>query len=667
LKLAPKHKALRAPIAVLLALGAAGAAGAQDGAVDEIVVVARGGPNRALQPSLTLNSDDIGQRAPIVAADILRSIPFVGVRTNSRGETVVRIRGAEERQVQVFLDGAPLSVPWDGRVDLGALPAGLIERARITSSAAPIEYGPNAVLGVIDFASLSPDQSGLRLAQAEAGSLGAANASLAGGIRSGAWRAVGAASYLRRDGLAESDSGAVPFAPRDGDLRSNTDLESATVFASGSYLPAWGGVRLSVLSAISARGAAPEGHLDPAFDPPRYWRYPDWRFTQATLNADFSLSPDWSFRGVAWLQDFSQTIDQYTDASYSTLDAREFDADETLGARLIADLERDAFGARLVINAQRSTHRQIDTNFASGTASPEAVFRQDLASLGAEFDASLSDTVKFSISGSFDHASSPLTGGREQQDDLTDWAGAAALRWRPNDDWSFAATLGRRTRFPTLRELYGEALSDFILNPDLNPETAVLADFTSTWTPANIPVEAELTAFASRIEDTLGRRTLRIAGKRFRQRYNQAGADARGVEARFAWDAADNLQIEGAVASQNLTSLQEADGSRSALFQRPELQANLAIDVQPTSRWDLRIELDHVGEARDEDASGAVVDLPASTQLNLRAFYALSADQSEAQRLLFVSIDNITDELVVPQIGLPAPGRTIRLGLRLAR
>jgi iron complex outermembrane receptor protein len=654
-------------MAALLALGAASPAVAQGTATDEIVVVARAGVNRALQPSLILDEDEIARRAPIVAADILRSVPSVGVRTNSRGETVVRIRGAEERQVQIFLDGAPLSVPWDGRVDLGALPAGLIERARITSSAAPIEYGPNAVLGVIDFASLTPKQTGFNVAQAEWGTLGAVNGSVAGGVASDGWRLAAAASYLRRDGVAGSDNGAIPFAPRDGDLRRNTDLESATLFASASYEPSWGGLRASLLSSSSDRGVAPEGHLDPAIDPPRYWRYPDWRFTQASLNADLSPTADWSLRGVGWYQDFTQTIDQYSDATYSTLDARENDADETVGGRLVAGLERDAWGARLILNGQRSTHVQVDTDFASGIATPEAVFRQDLASIGVEVDVSLSETVKVSISGSYDHAASPLTGGREAQGDILDWAGATALRWRPDDDWSFAATLGRRTRFPTLRELYGEALGDFVVNPDLQPETATLADLTATWTPASFPVEAEINLFASRVEHTLARRTLRIAGERFRQRYNQAGADAHGIEARIAWDIADNLQIEGALSSQNLSALREADGSTPTLFQRPELQANFAIDLQPNERWDLRLEFDHVGEARDEGANGDAVALPASTQANLRAFYALPGGEAGAKHLLYLSIDNATDELVLPQLGLPSPGRTVRVGFRVSR
>jgi outer membrane receptor protein involved in Fe transport len=69
----------------------------------------------------------------------------VMARVNSRGESVVRVRGAEERQTAVFIDGAPAAVPWDGRLDLGVLPVGLIGRVEVVKGAAPIEYGTNAV------------------------------------------------------------------------------------------------------------------------------------------------------------------------------------------------------------------------------------------------------------------------------------------------------------------------------------------------------------------------------------------------------------------------------------------------------------------------------------------------------------------------------------------
>jgi iron complex outermembrane receptor protein len=643
-------------------------ASAQDeSAIDEIIVVARPDANRALQPGRLIDEEALLERAPIIAADAFRGQPSVGVRTNSRGETVIRIRGAEERQVQVFLDGAPLSVPWDGRVDLGVLPAGLIEAVRVTPSAAPIEYGPNAVLGVVDLVSLTPDETGLRWAQAEVGSHGAANAGLAAGVRRDDLMLVGAAAYMTRDGVASSDGEAIPFAPRSGDLRLNTDLESQSLFAAIGVERARGAARLSFLLADAERGVAPEGHLDPASDTPRYWRSPDWRFNQLTLNADLALSEILSLRGTAWGQGFSQTIDQYADASFASIAARESDDDDTFGARLIAGFQQNDWDARVVANAQTNTHRQIDADLASGTVSPEAVFRQDLWSIGAEFDAALSPSLRASLSASYDHASSPLTGGRAPQEDLSDWASALALAWRSSPDWSLSATLGRRTRFPTLRELYGEALGVFIPNPNLEPEIATLGEVTLLWSPHGGAIDGEISLWASHVEGTLARRNIRVGGERFRQRYNQVGARGAGLETRLAWSPSELIQIEWTSNVQNLTADREADGTRPTLYQRPELQAMLALDVQPNAALDLRLEVEHTGEARDEGAEGDPETLPASTQLNARAFYTLAPSRDRQSWTLYAAVENVTDELVLQQLGLPAPGRTFRVGFRLAR
>src|SRR5688572_19450206 len=49
--------------------------------------------------------------------EVLRQVPFVLVRQNSRGEMEISIRGSESRQTAMMLDGLPLSIGWDHRTD----------------------------------------------------------------------------------------------------------------------------------------------------------------------------------------------------------------------------------------------------------------------------------------------------------------------------------------------------------------------------------------------------------------------------------------------------------------------------------------------------------------------------------------------------------------------
>ena len=55
--------------------------------------------------------------------EVLRQVPFILVRQNSRGEMEISMRGSESRQVATILDGLPLALGWDHRTDPSLIPA----------------------------------------------------------------------------------------------------------------------------------------------------------------------------------------------------------------------------------------------------------------------------------------------------------------------------------------------------------------------------------------------------------------------------------------------------------------------------------------------------------------------------------------------------------------
>ncbi|MCB1843353.1 MAG: TonB-dependent receptor plug domain-containing protein, partial [Halioglobus sp.] len=201
-----------------------------DTRIEEVVVTAAAREHRALPPAAQLDQQQIVERAPFDLKDILEALPSVGIRTNSRGEAVLRLRGSEERQTSIFLDGAPMTVPWDGRVDLSALPAGIINKVRVTASAAPIEYGANSVLGVVDLSTAVTGPTGLNSLQLAAGTENASSASAAANINTGAVDWLLGGSYRKLGGEAVSDRSVIPFGPIEDGQRVNTDLESGSLF-----------------------------------------------------------------------------------------------------------------------------------------------------------------------------------------------------------------------------------------------------------------------------------------------------------------------------------------------------------------------------------------------------------------------------------------------------
>ena len=128
---------------------------------------------------------------------------------------------------------------------------------------------------------------------------------------------------------------------------------------------------------------------------------------------------------------------------------------------------------------------------------------------------------------------------------------------------------------------------------------------------------------------------------------------------------ADNLDLEASALLQDVSSDDESADrlAPSIVIQRPERQANFALRWRPTSGLGLRAETIFIGKAFDMSDDGAISDLPSAWSLNLRAFVDVTELKGGGKIRLTLNADNVADALVLPQLGLPAPGRTIRAGI----
>lgn len=656
----------RFPVGLVLSAAVIGQAHA---AIDEIVVTAAPTRDRVAPPSLVLDHDTLQEIQPVATADVFRNLTGVSMRTNSRGESVVRIRGSEERQTLVFLDGAPLATPWDGRADLALLPAGLVDRIEIKRGVVPLEYGANAVAGAVDLFTYQPESDGDVRAEAQFGTLGAINLNaLAGRAWDNGWSLVAGASRIERDAERIADKSSVAFDPSENRERTNTDMAGGSLYLASAYAADTFVLRASLLHADVERGVAAQGDLDPAVSRVRFWRTPEWRLTQATLNGTWDMRPNIGLRFTGWQQWFDQTIDAYTDYSYSSLQAREEGQDDTLGGRLTLSFDLDRTILRLVSTTQESTHDNRESETTTGDAAdlvpgPVLRYRQRLTTVGAEADVRLGEDLTSTIGIGIDRASTPLTGDKPSQPSLSASHWSAGLRWQPVDDWDYTLTVGERSRFPTPRELYGAALGRFLLNPDLRPERSLLADLSVTHY-ATDDLSLDLAFWLNDSEDTLSQRTVVVDGTSRRQRYNTNGSLTYGVEGAATWFAREDFRVELSAALQDGEMARDDNGERPPLLQRPEAQLRVALDWQANERVDLRAEIQYTGSAYDLADDGSIATLPDATVLNLRGF--VDVGEWWGRDVQFTaSVDNATDALVLPQLGLPAPGRLFRLGIRL--
>ena len=615
-----------------------------------ITVTAPAGRGRVTTPVVGLTDEALLDRQPRSVADALRGLPGVSVRTNSRGETVARVRGSDERQTLVFLDGAPLAVPWDGRVDIGLIPAGLLGGLSVRKGAGAIEYGANAVAGVVD---LTTRQEG-GVAVAQAGPHALKNLSAAGVVPLGGLSLTLAAAHQAQAALPVARLGALPFNQPASDRRLNTDLAATSLFAGlGGTAGAleW---RASVLNIDARRGIAPESDRNPGSA--RFWRYADWNLTQAQIALELPIGAA-TARAVGWWQWFGQEIESYRDASYAALGGREIDEDDTVGGRFTLSYKLGPATLRWSLSGHLSDHHQTDVAIPPGTRPAALLYRQSLASGGVEADMPLGNT-RLTLGLGLDRSANPRTGHKPAQPARQAATFAAALALKPADRVSLTISGGRRNRFPSARELFGEALGRFLPNPALLPEQAWLADAELGWRAGRFTLT--LNPFWQRVEGSIGQRIVRTNGVNLRQRFNQAPATSIGIDAAMQVPLADGLTLE-------LTGTAlDASSAGQPLLQRPAQEAMLALDWAPKSglgeAFDLRAELRRIGPARDLAADGALARLAPATEINLRARVPVLR-LGKAQVSATAAIDNLNNAVILPQLGLPQPGRSIRIGL----
>ncbi|WP_172684039.1 TonB-dependent receptor [Desulfosarcina cetonica] len=116
----------------------------------EVVVTADGSAATSATTVTEVSSEEITAKGASTIAEALTFLPGVVVRNTGKGEAHVSVRGFEQGQVKVLIDGVPARESYFGTVDLSMLPADAISKITITKGASSVLYGANTMGGVIN-------------------------------------------------------------------------------------------------------------------------------------------------------------------------------------------------------------------------------------------------------------------------------------------------------------------------------------------------------------------------------------------------------------------------------------------------------------------------------------------------------------------------------------
>jgi iron complex outermembrane receptor protein len=598
--------------------------------------------------------------------DVLREMPFVLVRQNSRGETELSIRGSESRQTAVLLDRIPLTLGWDSRTDPSLVPMSGARTIAVVRGLSSLLEGPNVLGGVvsIDINSGESDDTDGRTVQLRTGADHTGASAFSGAIVS-PWDLSGGKLTLRAGGGLRSTSGAAlsgdvtdPASP--DDRRTNSDARQMDGYLALRYSAASGPwLGLSATGYSAERGVPPELHLSD----PRLWRYPDASRVLAIASAGTGRrTTPWGagdMELVVALNDGDTEIEDYASLAYDSIVGREFDDERTLTTRLLADHSVGRGELRTAFTYANVRFReQFD-------ADPASHYEQRLWSVAAEMEQPLPGFWRVNAGVAYDGSDTPQTGGKPSLGSLDSWAGRLGVSTLlANAGARFHASVNTRSRFAALRELYSGSLGRFEPNPTLRPERLVGAEAGLTFLRSESQIQTVI--FHNLLKDAVVRITTPAGNF---MRVNRDEMRSTGLEVLGAVRA-------GPVSWSGDLMLQRVrltDPATSGFDRRPEhvpefrLGGGVGFPLWLQARGNVSASYTGHQYCVNPD-TGGTGRLAAQTRADVsmeREWQVRSAGLLSRLRAL-VAVDNVTDGALYGQCGLPEPGRTFRIGMILS-
>lgn len=599
-------------------------------------------------------------------ADLGALLPSTHLTVNSRGEALFQVRGSSERHLSIELDGIPLTLPWDERADLSLLPllgVGGVSARRGTSS---VLDAPNALAGIISLeprvASMpgSTTRLGSWIGESEAG-----GAQLLHLRRDGAWNTTLALEHRWQGALLLPSELDVDYFEGERRIesqdpsrraRTNTDLEqTALLLRVGREFSPTQNVRLLVQASDGEKGVAPESNLEP--EDARFWRYPETQRVLVGLGADTAFGA-WRLESVASFDLHDQRIEKYDDARYAEWTGFEDGRDRTALGRL--QFGRD-LGARWEL-AVRGTVRHATRDQDESDLASTLHFAQTLGGVAGELVLRPEDATRLRAGVGYEGARTPRTGDKPSRDADHEIALHAAAEHDLDGGGRLHATASRRPRFPSMRELFSEALDSFLVNPDLGPEMQTAGEVGYSHRARN--VEFSLNAFAQFVDGAIERQIVEVDGQRLRQRVNLDEIRTLGLE--FGLVARPLRGVTLDAQHTQMWSRSKIDTAfDGAVEDRPDWLSSLAASWAHRSGVRLRTELSGVGPRASLGALG-LEELDTDLRWNLRLSYRhFGAGRWYQGSEVFVRVDNLLDATTESQIGILESGRTVRVGWRL--
>ncbi len=451
--------------------------------------------------STTLTSEDIKSTNSKTVAEALEYAPGVSVTWGRKNEPEISVHGFGQEKTLFLIDGIPYYETYYGKLNLDQIPIDIISKIEITKNAPSVLYGANAQIAVVNVITKKGTTKPTHSLTAEIGENDTHHLSFAHGNqvkninywfnfvqdKSDGWRlSDDFEPEIATKSKKKSEDVAGDGILENGGFRNNVDFERNKFWGRIGLVPTNQSEYFISFHTIQSEFGHPPSTSEykiflrdndkAAFSSfSRFQDYDDW-------GVDFSgkqkISNELTFRGKLFYHNHKDQYVSYDGPDYINEIATATYKDELLGGALISDFSfADWHMGHISLNYRGDMHKATDDVYL-----PYNEYRSHTGSIGTEHKFFTNDGLSVFVGCSYDWFRVSDAEDYELDDDdyfigqkdveTTDTTSEFNPMIGLNYDLKetqFYGSVAKKTRFPTLSQLYSSKGG----NSDLNSEESI--------------------------------------------------------------------------------------------------------------------------------------------------------------------------------------------------
>ncbi len=612
------------------------------------------------------------------AAEALSHVPGITVTTGMKNNPALSIHGLNQTETLILIDGVPYYETSYGYLNLNTIPVFMIDKIVVQKGVSSVLYGPNGMAGVVNIITKKPTERPSFDAKAEVGDYQAYELSAAQGMKKGIFsywfgydRQESGGYYLSQnftptttlvDYKTPNPHGRgmittpVPYTLEDGGVRNNSEFHMDSVWAKIGVEPSAGSEYYLNMHYISSNFGAPASlmndatQVQPTFS--QLWYWPTYNNWGADLSGQQKVGDQLTFKGKLFYHNHTDVGDFYYDPDLTREIARSTYKDNMQGGSLLGEyslLPTDTL--RAAFNYRRDDHNE--------QANIGATFLEDISYTGSvsvenEFNPIKPLSVVAGVgydwwSVTKSDQSPALTPDANRVDPMV------GATYTLPDSTKLFASWAEKVRFPTLSQLYASQGG----NPTLSPEHSdnYVAGASRGITQY---VKTEASFFTHDVTNMINRNSPVPSSPYL----NYGKIFIWGAEATAEIFPMNNLSFGVGYTYTNAT-----DESPNTVTSRVTYVPSSKVDLSmkyliPVMKVQTDFTATYVGRMWDQLPSASQ---PTTAALRTGDYFIVGARISKVFYDRFEGyfvVQNLFDKDYEEQVGFPAPGRNLFLGVR---